>query len=177
MLMTKEDISMPLLENITKAEKSLIVEQEIYNSILNNLRVTGKRIHFKKIKIVKKYKKLRRVTKRHNLDYSRMVEIISIEAERRKNEDYHKELDSLGRQAIELGGDSIKHIQSVYQPVRSKVPRNVNTNVNRIQHNTVVPIFTNKRYIFKHALNKIVKLIAAKRLMEIGLLEDVSTNK
>lgn len=171
-------IPMPLLENITKAEQALITEKESYNSILERLKSSRKKINSKKRKITVKYIKLMRISKTYNLNYNSVVNIIHNEAKKRNNEDFEKDLDFLTENSFDLDETELKNMwnsnEKNFNVVKNLgedlfIPQNYQVQSSK----TIIPIFSDKQIIFKDALDKIVKEIAAKRLMNLKMVENI----
>lgn len=133
---------MSLLENIIITKKNLSEKEEELKTLNLRLEKIGKVIPKMRTSYIAKMKQLKRACLRHNLRYSDFTLIIEEEIEQRRAID-DKILDEI------IDGSDTNECRPVYG-------------------NLVVPIFSGNSSIFNHALTKIIKQIAVKRLIDLG---------
>ena len=165
---------MPLLENITRIERSLTCDKKRYKTVAAQFKKIENRIKFKKKSLLKKYKKLKRMTNRHSIEYPIGCSVILEESKRRSKSEKLIKRKGVTEYSIAPHGTKMinKKIKNDSSLPTVETSSSSLVKMKKKQKITVMPIFQNKTVIFKHALDRIIKEIAIKRLIDESYIDN-----
>lgn len=161
---------MKLLKNVASTKKILEDKEIEYDGLMKRIKVLNRSIPILKRSLDMKNKHLNRVATRHNIQTKQLKAVINNEISKSKK----KEEDVLN---LLLGGniDGTMCVNSYNSnKIHNNIPFNTAARFNH-QHvnnkNVILPVFSDKNPVFKHALDKIVKRLAVRRLQDIGKVQ------